>query len=107
MFRTTAAFSARNDYRRGVIDLFGGVSDSRFVDHGKESTTDAWVGGTAKLEIVRGSILQFGASFVRGTEDRATLQTPDTNAKPIRFNEARAFVGGLAGAHAPAPAASS
>ncbi len=95
VFRTTAAFSARNDYRRGVIDLFGGVSDSRFADHGKESTTDAWVGGTAKLEIVRGSILQFGASFVRGTEDRATLQTPDTNAKPIRFDEARAFVGGL------------
>lgn len=95
VLRTTASFAARNDFRRGVIDLFGGVSDARFADHGDESTTDGWVGGTARLEIMRGSLLQAGLSWARRTEDRATLQTPSTNAEPIRYDETRAFVGGL------------
>ncbi len=93
--RITPAFSANGLWFSTQVKAFAGVTANEYPTRGSEDTVDYYADVVEATQLDRDTLIQAGGSFGRMTEDRASLGSPTNNARPIRYNQADAFIGAI------------
>ncbi len=95
IFKLRPEFLLESDTSGPYLSLFGRAADSFYLDHSDEGTIDYAIGTNDRMEVARALGVGFGASYERDTEPRTSPSSPINAAEPVRFNVAKAYVGGV------------
>lgn len=86
--RTDAELTARSQWSRHRLTLFGRVRRADYSDNGSENFTDYQVGGTGQIDVKRSTSIGFGADYGRFTEPRTSSNSPTGVAEPVQYDQA-------------------
>ena len=86
IFRVKPEAALQSNWSRHALAIFAHAIFNRYATYSTEDTTDYGVGGSARIDIVRGSNMFGGASFDRLTEPRSAPTSPGAATRPIRYD---------------------
>jgi len=85
--RTDAELTARSQWSRHRLTLFGRVRRADYQDNGSENFTDYQLGGTGQIDLKRSTSIGFGADYGRFTEPRTSANSPTSVAEPVQYDQ--------------------
>ena len=88
IIRTDAELTARSQWSRHRLSLFGRVRRADYQDNGSENYTNYQVGATGQVDVRRNTSIGFGGDYGQFTEPRTSSNAPTNAAEPIDYTQA-------------------
>ncbi len=85
----------QSNWSRHYVSVFARAADNVFTTLPDQTTLNYAVGSNDRIDLGRDLVVALGGSYERATEPRTDLGSPIGAAKPVRFNRARAYLGGV------------
>lgn len=92
IFRIRPDVSVESTWSRHALAAFARASIDRYQDFDTEDAETWAVGASGRLDVVRGSAINFGADFSSLVEPRTASNTPGFAAEPVSYDVSQAFL---------------
>ena len=89
-FTIAPSFDLKSDWSEHMLDITAGLVRDQYAKLSKESITNWNVGGSGRLDILRGTYLDGEASYSALHEPRTSPDQPGNASAPTPFSDARA-----------------
>lgn len=85
----------QSNWSRHYASIFARASENLFTERSDQTTLDYAVGSNDRIDLGRDMMIALGGSYERATDLRTDLGSPQNAAKPVRYDRARAYLGGV------------
>ena len=92
IFRVRPQILVQSDWSRHSLSAHASGTFNEYTSHSTESTTDWDFGSDARLDIVRGSDISFGADASKLTESRISSGSPTDAVRPVQYLNDSAYL---------------
>ena len=92
IFRVRPDVSLESTWSRHALAAFARASIDRYQDFDTEDSETWSAGASARLDVVRGAAINFGADYASLIEPRTSSNTPGFAAEPVQYDITQAFL---------------
>jgi hypothetical protein len=92
ILRVRPDVAVESTWSRHAVAAYARASLDRYQDFDSEDSETWGVGASGRLDIVRGSAVNFGADFASLVEPRTSSNTPGFAAEPVSYDVSQAFL---------------
>jgi hypothetical protein len=91
-YSITPSFDLKSDWSRHQIELKGSLTRYQYSKHSSESRTDWDIGASARIDVLRGTMIEGASSYSMSHEPRYSPDQPGGAKRPTEFSLAHSEV---------------